>query len=51
MGLLLQTELCRTWQAKGSCSYGSRCQFAHGHKDLRSVQQHPMFKTEVTIAA
>lgn len=44
---LCKTELCRTWEATGRCSYGSRCQFAHGIQDLKNVQHHPKFKTEV----
>ena len=25
-----KTELCRTFEEKGSCPYGHRCRFAHG---------------------
>ncbi|MBW0518725.1 hypothetical protein O181_058440 [Austropuccinia psidii MF-1] len=44
---LYKTELCRSWEEKGSCRYGSRCQFAHGQDELRSVNRHPKFKTEI----
>ena len=38
---LYKTELCRSWEEKGSCRYGSKCQFAHGEDELRQVQRHP----------
>lgn len=38
---LYKTELCRSWEEKGSCRYGSKCQFAHGEEELRLVQRHP----------
>ncbi|EIE20804.1 hypothetical protein COCSUDRAFT_9841, partial [Coccomyxa subellipsoidea C-169] len=41
-----QTELCRSWKESGSCRYGSKCQFAHGEKELKPVQRHPKYKTE-----
>ena len=47
---LLQTELCRTWSATGQCRYGGKCQFAHGFHELRPVQRHPKYKTEVGSA-
>ncbi|WIA16079.1 hypothetical protein OEZ85_012804 [Tetradesmus obliquus] len=34
---LYKTELCRSWLDAGSCRYGIRCQFAHGHLELRLV--------------
>lgn len=37
----MQTELCRSWEEKGSCRYGTRCQFAHGTQEVRSVARHP----------
>ncbi|BDA42330.1 probable mRNA decay activator protein ZFP36L1 at N-terminal half [Coccomyxa sp. Obi] len=43
---LYKTELCRSWRESGSCRYGSKCQFAHGHKELRPVQRHPKYRTE-----
>jgi hypothetical protein len=33
--------------AYDSCSYSSRCQFAHGHQELRCRTRHPKYKTEV----
>lgn len=47
LSLPLQTELCRSWEEMGSCRYGAKCQFAHGREDLRPVQRHPKYKTEV----
>lgn len=38
---LYKTELCRSWEEKGSCRYGTKCQFAHGEEELRSVARHP----------
>lgn len=46
----LQTELCRTWAATGQCRYGGKCQFAHGFHELRPVQRHPKYRTEVSFA-
>ncbi|KAI5479703.1 CCCH finger DNA binding protein [Pseudohyphozyma bogoriensis] len=44
---LYKTELCRSWEEKGSCRYGSKCQFAHGAQEIREVARHPKFKSEV----
>ena len=38
---LYKTELCRSWEEKGSCRYGPKCQFAHGEEEIRKVQRHP----------
>lgn len=38
---LYKTELCRSWEEKGSCRYGAKCQFAHGEDELRKVSRHP----------
>ena len=38
---LYKTELCRSWEEKGSCRYGTKCQFAHGEDELRNVARHP----------
>lgn len=38
---LYKTELCRSWEEKGTCRYGAKCQFAHGEDELRKVQRHP----------
>ena len=29
-----KTEMCRQWQRKQSCSYGYKCQYAHGKAEL-----------------
>ncbi|PLW07620.1 hypothetical protein PCANC_27781 [Puccinia coronata f. sp. avenae] len=44
---LYKTELCRSWEEKGTCRYGSKCQFAHGQDELKNVSRHPKFKTEI----
>ena len=31
-----KTQLCRHWEEQGSCTFGDRCQFAHGHDELRT---------------
>lgn len=42
-----KTELCRPYEENGSCRYGSKCQFAHGKAELRSVVRHPKYKTDL----
>lgn len=42
-----KTELCRPYQEHGSCKYGEKCQFAHGHAELRNVNRHPKYKTDL----
>ncbi|KAG9314592.1 hypothetical protein JVU11DRAFT_5394 [Chiua virens] len=44
---LYKTELCRSWEEKGTCRYGTKCQFAHGEEELRTVARHPKYKTEI----
>jgi len=44
---LYKTELCRSWEEKGTCRYGNKCQFAHGEDELRKVPRHPKYKTEI----
>ena len=44
---LYKTELCRSWEEKGTCRYGTKCQFAHGEGELRPVARHPKYKTEI----
>lgn len=45
--LSLQTEVCCSWKKTGRCRYGSKCQFAHGEEELKPVNRHPKYKTEV----
>ncbi|TFK57499.1 hypothetical protein OE88DRAFT_1619402 [Heliocybe sulcata] len=44
---LYKTELCRSWEEKGTCRYGTKCQFAHGEDEVRKVPRHPKYKTEI----
>ncbi|KAE9388918.1 hypothetical protein BT96DRAFT_835610, partial [Gymnopus androsaceus JB14] len=44
---LHKTKLCRSWEEKGSCRYGVKCQFAHGEDELREVSRQPKYKTEI----
>ena len=42
---MFKTELCNRWEETGACTYGDRCQFAHGIAELRPVIRHPRYKT------
>lgn len=42
-----KTELCRPFEEHGTCRYGSKCQFAHGRAELRTVSRHPKYKTDL----
>ncbi|XP_043919026.1 mRNA decay activator protein ZFP36L1-like [Protopterus annectens] len=42
-----KTELCRTFEERGTCRYGEKCQFAHGQEELRGLSRHPKYKTEL----
>ncbi|CAG8477142.1 10330_t:CDS:2 [Diversispora eburnea] len=44
---LYKTEMCRNWEERGSCRYGSKCQYAHSPVELREVAHHPKYKTEI----
>eukprot|EP00511_Aplanochytrium_stocchinoi_P000217 CAMPEP_0204822456 /NCGR_PEP_ID=MMETSP1346-20131115/637_1 /ASSEMBLY_ACC=CAM_ASM_000771 /TAXON_ID=215587 /ORGANISM="Aplanochytrium stocchinoi, Strain GSBS06" /LENGTH=592 /DNA_ID=CAMNT_0051948663 /DNA_START=309 /DNA_END=2087 /DNA_ORIENTATION=- len=44
---LYKTELCRKWMTTGSCRYGNKCQFAHGHEEVRGLVRHPLYKTSM----
>lgn len=41
-----KTELCKSFNETGNCRYGTKCQFAHGKEEVRSVLRHPKYKTE-----
>ena len=43
---LYKTEACRNFEERGTCDYGTKCQFAHGPKELRPIARHPKWKTE-----
>nr|CCA26643.1 conserved hypothetical protein [Albugo laibachii Nc14] len=42
---LYKTELCKRFSEFGVCRYGVKCQFAHGHSELRQIIRHPKYKT------
>jgi len=43
-----KTELCRSYEETGgSCRYGDKCQFAHGTSELRTIDRHPRYKTQL----
>ncbi|CED85075.1 CCCH-type Zn-finger protein [Phaffia rhodozyma] len=51
---LYKTELCRTWErntnartAEERCQYGNKCQYAHGTEEIRPVDRHPKYKTQI----
>jgi len=46
-GQRYKTELCRQYEENGKCFYGTRCQFAHGPAELRTVARHPKYKTNL----
>ncbi len=39
--------MCRPFQENGVCKYGEKCQFAHGQQELRTVNRHPKYKTDM----
>jgi len=42
-----KTELCRSFSESGRCRYATKCQYAHGLREVRSViGRHPKYKTE-----
>jgi len=41
-----KTEICRNFKEKGSCLYGSECQFAHGPEDMRETKKQRKYKTK-----
>ena len=44
--MLYKTELCRSFSLMSECSYGSKCQYAHGPHELRSRVRTPKYKTQ-----
>lgn len=36
---LYKTELCVSYMKMRVCPYGNKCQFAHGHEDLKTVER------------
>ncbi|KAF9242152.1 hypothetical protein BU15DRAFT_87043 [Melanogaster broomeanus] len=42
-----ETEQCGSWEEKGTCRYGAKCQFVHGEDELRIVSRHPKYKTDI----
>ena len=38
-----KTTLCRHYNTPQGCSYGDKCQFAHGEQELRQVDKNMMF--------
>ena len=45
--LARHVELCRSFEETGRCKYGTRCHFAHSLSELRPVERHSKYKTEV----
>lgn len=42
-----KTELCKSWEAEGKCSYGSRCRFAHGNEELMAKNVPKSYKSKL----
>jgi len=40
-----KTELCKNWIERGTCPYGSKCQFAHGPSEMRAREHKQTYKT------
>ena len=42
-----KTEMCRQWSRTKTCSYGQKCQFAHGSQEIiPKSAQNPMYKSK-----
>ncbi|CAI4035064.1 hypothetical protein SMKI_12G2020 [Saccharomyces mikatae IFO 1815] len=46
---LYKTELCESFTLKGSCPYGSKCQFAHGLGELKVKKSCKNFRTKPCV--
>ncbi|KAG5354405.1 Zinc finger protein 36, C3H1 type-like 2-A [Yarrowia sp. C11] len=44
---LYKTEMCSSFQKTGSCSYGEKCQFAHGEHELKNVDRPPKWRSKL----
>lgn len=43
----IKKEMCKNWVEKGTCSYGSKCRFAHGEADLvQDTHQDSRYKSK-----
>ncbi|CEG65794.1 hypothetical protein RMATCC62417_02501 [Rhizopus microsporus] len=47
---LYKTEFCRNWIELGHCRYGTKCLYAHGEKEIRTVPRHARYKTQICRA-
>ncbi|CAK9439731.1 uncharacterized protein LODBEIA_P38310 [Lodderomyces beijingensis] len=43
---LYKTELCGPFMKTGTCTYGSKCQFAHGEEELKHVERPPKWRSK-----
>ncbi|KAL1921536.1 uncharacterized protein VTP21DRAFT_11252 [Calcarisporiella thermophila] len=43
---LYRTEMCRTFEEKGYCPYGNKCEYAHSEAELRPIYRPWNFKTK-----
>ena len=44
---LFKTEICKAWEAGKECTFGNRCQYAHGIEELRGKDRHQKYKTSL----
>jgi hypothetical protein len=45
-----KTEICKNWQMLGRCSYGIKCQFAHGETERIKKKEKPTYKSKLCQA-
>ena len=43
---LYKTELCAPFMKTGVCTYGTKCQFAHGEQELKHVERPPKWRSK-----
>lgn len=46
---LYKTELCASFIKVGVCPYGNKCQFAHGHNELKVVERPPKWRSKPCV--
>ena len=53
MASLYKTEMCHSFEERGSCRYGSKCQFAHSVSELRNnvLGQKTLLRNSLTECA
>eukprot|EP01080_Neovahlkampfia_damariscottae_P004642 gene4642-8215_t len=44
---LFKTEICKAWELGEECTFGDKCQYAHGIEELRGKDRHQKYKTSL----